>query len=203
MSQDDWQKSVNFVNMLTSAVDVGVNTVHIALVKFSLLAEVDVYFDEGTHVDAITSAVNRLRPSHLESNPGAALALIRQEVFRITTGDRANAPDLVILVVNNPPGNRTRQIATELEMMRKQRIKVMIVGLSGGLSRQMLAVMTDPGGDGDDGDADDLYLAGDDLSDVVHQIRGGINEERAEVCVTKRGKLCLHSATTWLGNAIV
>ena len=190
MSQEDWQKTTKFVNMLTSSMDVSVNTVHVALVRFSLLAEVDVYLDEGTDAGAIKSGVDKLRPSLLESDVGAALALIRQEVFRISSGDRDKVPNVVLIVLSNPPGNRSREIMMEMEMMIRQDTRVIVVGLSRRLSYDILSTIAYGGyRDNDEEDDDeDVYLAGDDLGQLVDDVVRGINRKRTTICLTERGK---------------
>ena len=183
-AEGEWQNTLNLIKNVTNILEISENQLNIAIVKFSLLAEVDTYLDEGVDKNTLDETLNTLRQTDLKTNAGAALALVRQEIFRPSSGDRTDAPNVAVLVLRNTPVMYMTETLLEADMSRRENIRILSVSTTDRVERGFLSAIAY--------DDAEVYVSGDDPDKLVHDIAAGINRAKAKVCKADHAGNIIH-----------
>ena len=147
--QDDWYNQLYFLTSLIKSLPVGNQTARVAIAWYSRLTAVVVHrFGDDQDRAAIEVKINGYHGrSHGETpSDTLGLQLVRADIFNQTAGDRADIPNVVIIVLqDNPSGGLTQTLRSELIQM--QNIATIIpIGFLSRVSDQTLTVLaSNPG----------------------------------------------------------
>ncbi len=140
----NWDQVKDFLVQIVRSVNVNADGVRIGVVKFSHIAELEFRLDRYTTEDEVVAAIRRMSLIGLDTNTQAGLRLMRTRVFN-NPGDRANAPDIVIVITDGISTIQEDRTIPEAELLKRDGVRVIAVGVTNDVDvKELNAIASGP-----------------------------------------------------------
>jgi len=109
---DDWQVTLEYVKQFADSVSFSPEFTQIGVVTFGNDASLDIKLgDHGPDCDAFKASVGQLGYRDENTNTAAGIRVAREQLFNADNGDRADAPNVMIIITDGYP---TREVSETL-----------------------------------------------------------------------------------------
>ncbi|KAI0225936.1 Zinc metalloproteinase dpy-31 [Lamellibrachia satsuma] len=125
----NWPKILNFMKMFSSKLTVSPDRARISVISFGNDATLHFRLDSHTTLKSTEDAIDQIRWKDQWTNTGAALRVIKNDVFKWEHGDRSNAPNVAVLITDGPSNKDSWQTVPNAESARNAGIKIFAVGV--------------------------------------------------------------------------
>ena len=98
--KNNWELILSFLTGLIDSITIGEDLSHIGVILFSTSAESDIYMNEHYSKADLERAMLQLPYLGGHTNTSAGLDLLYKDQFRVARGDRADIPDVVIVLTD-------------------------------------------------------------------------------------------------------
>lgn len=119
----------NFAASIVRQLDVGPDRTRVGLIYWSDQAVVGFRLDRYDNRQDVIQAISYSPYLGGKTNTAAALRLLRQDVFQVNHGDRANARNIAVVVVNSQSTVDTMSTITEAIQNRLAGFQMIVVGI--------------------------------------------------------------------------
>jgi hypothetical protein len=129
-SQVDFPAQLQVAKDFVSYLDL--SRVRISVVKFSQFANVEFRLDsfQSGQLSNIYAAIDNVAFSNQGANIADAFAIVRNQVFQASAGDRSSAPNVVLLMTFGPASVNTANLEVEANAAKAAGIKIVPIGIS-------------------------------------------------------------------------
>uniref|UniRef100_A0A671FED6 Collagen type VI alpha 6 chain n=1 Tax=Rhinolophus ferrumequinum TaxID=59479 RepID=A0A671FED6_RHIFE len=142
-SQENLDYLKEFLEESVSALDIKENCMRIGLVAYSNEINVINSLNRGTNKSEVLQYIQNISPQAGEAYTGAAIEMIRKEVFRAQNGSRKNqgVPQIAVLVTHRPSEDNVTKAAIDL---RRQGVTIFTMGIEGASDIQLEKIASHP-----------------------------------------------------------
>ena len=156
---------------------------HVAAIKFGNEAYVQFYLDEHTSLPEVTAAIDAIQHSPENTNTYAALHALRTDVLVPERGDRADAPNMIIVFTDGKSTVNSDSTESEAIKSRDEGSTVFVVGVTTEMDvSELVGMASSPKEDGE------TYWKLDSLSAL--QAEDFISSLVTSICLFHRRMLC-------------
>ncbi len=129
--ETDEENQVRISNFLISIVRaVDLDEVHIALVTFGSRVHVEFYLNTFSTQQEYTTAFKNYRFDRGLTMTGAALQVVRNDIFIHDHGDREWVPNTILLITDGKPTDLGQELTREVAEMKEEGVKIMIAAIT-------------------------------------------------------------------------
>ncbi|KAH3775135.1 hypothetical protein DPMN_176532, partial [Dreissena polymorpha] len=140
----DYQKMLTFVRGVVSKFDIGADKVRIGTEIFSDRTYIQFNLNQHMTQQSVDNAIANIPYIAGTTNTGQALKDAYTKMFTAANGDRADAPNIAIVVTDGRSGDRVLT-TSEAQKLRNQGVQVFAVGVGPNVdTTELNAVATDP-----------------------------------------------------------
>ena len=97
-------------------------------------ATLNFYLTNFTDKTALINAVRNIRYGDGHTNTTGALRLMRTEIFNSANGDRADVPNVAILITDGEPTREVDQLDEEVARIKNSGVRIVGVGVTNAVS---------------------------------------------------------------------
>jgi len=175
---DNWQIQQDFIKNIVDSLEVGSDDVRVGMVVFSADYQHEFFLKDYSKKEDVLNAIDRDHFLGQSTNTQSALVYARSTLFQAENGDRANVPNVAIVITdgqsNSPSNGKSNTEATVLEAakLHGQDVRVISVGITGNVNDEEVRLISSPPHEEnvdwfEVDDFDDLVDRLDDLIQVV------------------------------------
>ena len=145
-SYDNWNLLLQFVSSLSRTYYTGQNATRISAVAFAEEAEVIFPLDAYEHSQEVTETLLRMIHMNGSQNTAAGLHKASNECFNSEYGDRADIPNLAIIITHGMPSSKARREAAlkEAVVLHEAGVTVIAIGITGAVDKTFLSQLSSP-----------------------------------------------------------
>ncbi|KAI0225937.1 Zinc metalloproteinase dpy-31 [Lamellibrachia satsuma] len=125
----NWPKILNFMKMFSSKLTVSPDRARISVISFGNDATLHFRLNSHTTLKSTKDAIDQIRWKDQWTNTGAALRVMKNDVFKREHGDRSNAPNVAVLITDGPSNKDSRQTVPNALSARNAGINIFVVGV--------------------------------------------------------------------------
>ena len=103
-------------------------------------ATLNFYLTNFTNRTALFDAVRNIPYIGGDTNTTGALRLMRTEIFNATNGDRADVPNVAILITDGDPTREVDQLNDEVSRIKNSGVRIIGVGVTSAVSKCAIAL---------------------------------------------------------------
>lgn len=171
-----WQTTLSFINAIMLELNIGLNTDHVAIIKYAKAAYVEVPLDRYFTYNSLKAIVDTMTMAETQVNaPSTGLKLLRDQIFTGENPDRANVSNVAVLITHNDVSTSKDEWKQQVWLAKNEGIHLVTVGLGSYISEVSLIEMASYEQAAFSADYDEIdYL----VDGVVRDIR----RHRSSVC---------------------
>ncbi|KAK3726724.1 hypothetical protein RRG08_017031 [Elysia crispata] len=124
----NFEESLGLVKAVSSRLDIGTDKVQVALVQFSNVARVEFSLREATSIDDVVRRLDGVNYTEGNTQTGAALNLLREDVFTAAHGDRPGVPNLAVIITDGASSDH-HTLMNESSLLEQSDLTVLAVSV--------------------------------------------------------------------------
>nr|XP_031300131.1 von Willebrand factor [Camelus dromedarius]XP_031300132.1 von Willebrand factor [Camelus dromedarius] len=118
VGEANFNRSTEFVAEVIRQMDVGQDSVHVAVLQYSHAVAEEYSFSKAQSTGDVLQRVREIRyQGGNETNTGLALQYLTEHSFSAREGDREQAPNLVYMVTGNPASDEIRRMPGDIQVV--------------------------------------------------------------------------------------
>uniref|UniRef100_A0A3Q2XMI1 Uncharacterized protein n=1 Tax=Hippocampus comes TaxID=109280 RepID=A0A3Q2XMI1_HIPCM len=130
-----------FLEVLVNTFDIGPNKVQISLVQYSRDPHTEFLLNTHSDLSGVLKGVRSFPYRGGSTNTGKAMTYVRDRIFQLSKGARANVPRVTILITDGKSSDAFQQPATKL---RDADVEIFAVGVKDAVRSELEAIANSP-----------------------------------------------------------
>ncbi|XP_040920044.1 collagen alpha-1(XII) chain isoform X3 [Toxotes jaculatrix] len=130
-----------FLEVLVNTFDIGPDKVQISLVQYSRDPHTEFYLNTHHDLAAVVKGVRTFPYRGGSTNTGRAMTYVREKIFQVNRGARANVPRVTILITDGKSSDAFQEPATKL---RNADVEIFAVGVKDAVRTELEAIANTP-----------------------------------------------------------
>nr|XP_057921467.1 collagen alpha-1(XII) chain isoform X1 [Doryrhamphus excisus] len=130
-----------FLEVLVTTFDIGPDKVQISLVQYSRDPHTEFFLNTHHDLSGVVKAVRSFPYRGGSTNTGKAMTYVRDKIFQLARGARANVPRVTILITDGKSSDAFQQPATKL---RDADVEIFAVGVKDAVRSELEAIANSP-----------------------------------------------------------
>ena len=129
VGKENFQKVLTFVKDFLSDADIDSGNVRVAVVIYSSKVQVQFYLNRYRKKEEVLDAIDRIPYIAGSTNTYGGLNTMKEVMFSAANGDRANVPNLAMLITDGVSNINAFKTIPEAESARAQGIHIYSIGI--------------------------------------------------------------------------
>ncbi|XP_061901199.1 collagen alpha-1(XII) chain isoform X3 [Entelurus aequoreus] len=130
-----------FLEVLVTTFDIGPNKVQISLIQYSRDPHTEFFLNTHHDLSGVVKAVRSFPYRGGSTNTGKAMTFVREKIFQLSKGARANVPRVTILITDGKSSDTFQEPATKL---RDADVEIFAVGVKDAVRSELEAIANAP-----------------------------------------------------------